>query len=212
MSTRYGLKGLIVVLLCCISSGVSSNSDEIIRALELTPNLENGKTTYPLCGSCHRNNGWGKPDGSYPVIAGQHRRVLIKQLADIRAKLRDNPVMYPFSDPATIGGAQAVADVAAYIASLPGDPNPGQGGGNNLAVGQKIYNDKCSQCHGDQAQGNDDAFIPRLQGQHYMYLLRQIQAVLTGYRKNANPAMAELVKSLSSEDMQSVADYISRLK
>jgi cytochrome c553 len=202
----------MVVLLTCTSFGVSSNSDEIIHALELTPSMDNGKKTYALCATCHHANGWGKADGSYPVIAGQHRRVLIKQLADIRAKLRDNPVMFPFSDPATIGGTQAIADVAAYIANLPSDPAPGQGGGAQLELGRKVYTEKCSQCHGEQAQGNDEAFIPRLNGQHYMYLLRQIQAILTGYRKNANPAMAELVKTLSEGEMQAVADYVSRLK
>lgn len=212
MHSRNLFRALILMLLGLTSLDVKSNDDEIIRALELTPSLENGKKIYPLCASCHLKNGWGKPDGSYPVIAGQHRRVLIKQLADIRAKLRDNPVMFPFSDPETIGGAQAIADVAAYIASLPPDPAPGQGGGTQLELGKKVYTEKCGQCHGEQAQGNDEAFIPRLNGQHYMYLLRQIQAILTGYRKNANPVMEALVKTLSADEMLAVADYVSRLK
>ncbi|MDQ1363550.1 MAG: hypothetical protein QG652_1411 [Pseudomonadota bacterium] len=202
----------IILLLGSVSLDARSSGEEIIRALELAPNPENGKTIYLLCASCHHDNGWGKSDGSFPVIAGQHRRVLIKQLADIRAKLRDNPVMYPFSDPETIGGAQAISDVAAYIAGLPSDPAPGQGDGKELVTGKTIFQDKCSACHGEQAQGNDDAFIPRLRGQHYAYLLRQIQGIRSGYRKNSNPAMAALVKSLSVPEMEAVADYVSRLQ
>lgn len=210
MFRRYMLNFLMILLLGVTSLDAASSSDEIIRALELTPNIENGKKIYPLCASCHHDNGWGRADGSYPVIAGQHRQVLIKQLADIRAKLRDNPVMFPFSDPETIGGVQAISDVSAYIARLPGNPEPGKGSGEQLVLGKKIFQDKCGQCHGEQAQGNDAEFIPRLKGQHYMYLLRQIQAVLTGYRKNANPVMVEMVKTLSTEEMQAVADYVSR--
>ena len=41
-----------------------------------------------------------------------------------------------------------------------------------------------------------------------MYLLRQIQAILTGYRKNANPVMEALVKTLSADEMLAVADYV----
>lgn len=211
MFRQYWLQISMILLLGVTSLDAASSSDELIQALELTPNSENGKKIYPLCASCHHDNGWGKSDGSYPVIAGQHRQVLIKQLADIRAKLRDNPVMFPFSDPATIGGVQAISDVSAYIASLPGDPEPGKGSGDQLVLGKKIFQEKCAQCHGEQAQGSDAEFIPRLKGQHYMYLLRQIQAILTGYRKNANPVMVEMVKTLSTEDMQAVADYVSRL-
>lgn len=211
MFRRYWLHIPMILLLCVTSLDATSSSDELIRALELTPSIEQGKKIYPLCASCHHDNGWGKADGSFPVIAGQHRRVLIKQLADIRAKLRDNPVMFPFSDPQTIGGAQAVSDLAAYIASLPVDPEPGKGPGIQLALGQKIFQDKCAQCHGDQAQGNDGEFIPRLKGQHYSYLLRQVQAVAKGYRKNSNPAMVILVKTLSEQEMAAVADYVSRL-
>ena len=210
MFRRYRLNIFMILLLGVTRLDAASSSDEIIRALELTPNIENGKKIYPLCASCHHDNGWGRADGSFPVIAGQHRRVLIKQLADIRSKLRENPVMFPFSDPATIGGVQAVSDLAAYIAVLPGDPTPGKGSGLQLDVGKKIFQDKCSQCHGEQAQGNDESFIPRLKGQHYSYLLRQIQGISNGYRKNSNPAMVILVKTLTVQEIEAVADYVSR--
>ena len=39
--------------------------------------------------------------------------MLLKQLADIRAGLRDSPTMYPFA--ATLTDPQELADVAAYI-------------------------------------------------------------------------------------------------
>ena len=156
----------IITLLGFFAACAMSSPDEITRALEMAPDIERGKALYPLCAACHMDTGWGKTDGSFPVIAGQHRRVMIKQMADIRAGNRDNPTMYPFTDPQTIGSAQAISDVTAYISSLPPNPHPGQGDGKNLASGEKLYRQHCAACHGDKGQGNDDAFVPRLRGQH----------------------------------------------
>jgi cytochrome c553 len=56
-----------------------------------------GEEGYETCGACHLPSGAGRPDGTFPQLAGQHTTVLIKQMADIRAGLRDNPTMYPFA-------------------------------------------------------------------------------------------------------------------
>lgn len=196
--------------LCAISTNANTEK-EITLALELAPNVENGGKIYPLCASCHMKDGWGKKDGSFPVIAGQHRNVLIKQLADIRSKNRDNPTMYPFTDPNSIGGMQGISDVTAYIAAMEKDPEPGVGDGKNLDLGKSIYQKRCIQCHGDNGQGNNDAFFPSLKGQHHAYLLRQLKWIRDGYRKNANEAMVVEVKALSDTELDAVADYLSRL-
>ncbi len=196
---------------CAISTNANV-TDEITQAIALKPDIENGKHIYRLCASCHLKNGWGKEDGSFPVIAGQHRNVLIKQLEDIRFKNRDNPTMYPFTDPESIGGIQGISDVTAYIASMEKDPAPGIGDGKNLTLGKKIYEKRCIQCHGDQGQGNNDAFFPSLKGQHHAYLLRQLKWIREGYRKNANEVMVTEVKALSDSELDAVADYLSRLR
>jgi cytochrome c553 len=211
MRKQHLIAGVILGLIGAMPLCAISNSDEITQSLELEPDIDKGAKIYPLCASCHLDNGWGKKDGSFPVIAGQHRKVLIKQLADIRARNRQNPTMYPFSDPEAIGGAQAIADVTAYIASLPPNPTPGTGDGQRIEPGEKTYRKQCVQCHGDNGQGNNDAFYPRIKGQHYAYLVRQLKWIRDGYRKNSDPAMALQVKSLSDDDIKAVADFISRL-
>lgn len=211
MSSRILNLSLVGFLLSATCGAEEVSVDELHKALSLTPNVENGKEIYPLCATCHLDNGWGKPDGSFPVIAGQHRQVLIKQLADIRARNRENPTMYPFSDPDTIGGAQAIADVTAYIAALSPDPDPGLGPGDRLDRGRTLYDDQCGDCHGARAEGNADAFFPKLSGQHFAYLVRQLRWLRDGFRKNGNPVMVERVKTYSDEDIDAVADYISRL-
>jgi len=201
----------ILALTCLFPTCATSTPESIMEAIELTPNIENGKKIYPLCATCHMQNGWGKKDGSFPVIAGQHRNVLIKQLSDIRTKNRDNPTMYPFSDPSSIGGSQGISDVTSYIATMKKDPEPGTGNGKNLKRAKDIYMKDCLQCHGDNGQGNNTAFFPSLKGQHYAYLLRQLKWIRDGYRKNSNPVMVTKVKSLSDNELEAVADYLSRL-
>ncbi len=178
----------------------------------LKPNLQAGKKTYELCATCHYANGWGKEDGSFPVIAGQHASVIKKQLADFRHRDRENPTMFPFTDNETLGGAQGIEDVTAYIAQLPVNPSPGKGDGKKLEQGKKLFAEKCAVCHGAQAEGNEAAIFPRLQGQHYGYLLRQLKWIRDGLRKNANAGMLEQIKGMDDETLASIADYISTIE
>lgn len=182
------------------------------EALNLTPDLKNGRDVYEVCSACHQLNGWGLTDGTFPQISGQHPKVAIKQLADIRALNRDNPTMYPFALPQEIGGAQSIADVAAYIAQLPMNPENGVGPGDDLAHGEQLYKDNCVRCHGETGEGDNEKFYPRVQGQHYNYLKRQYDWIKEGKRRNANPEMVKQIQGFTDKDTIAVLDYVSRLK
>jgi len=185
------------------------------EAMHLKPDLKNGIEVYEVCAACHLPEGWGMEEGTFPQLAGQHRNVLIKQLADIRALNRDNPTMYPFALPSSIGGAQSVADVTAYIAKLPMNPKNGKGpwkkGTPEFKHGQKLYKDNCVRCHGEKGEGNNEKFYPRIQGQHYKYMLRQFEWIRDGKRRNANPDMIKQIKAFSNKDMKAVINYVSHI-
>jgi cytochrome c553 len=182
------------------------------EAEKLTPDRKNGIEVFEVCSACHMLEGWGTTDGTFPQLAGQHRSVLIKQLADIRALNRDNPTMYPFALPSEIGGAQSIADVTDYISKLPMNPENGVGPGTNLANGEKLFKENCVRCHGDRGQGIPEKFYPLIQGQHYNYLLRQFEWIRDKKRRNANPEMVKQIAGFSQDDMIAVVDYVSRLK
>ena len=194
------------------TSSWNQGGGEQDEALHLTPDHENGIEVYEVCSACHQLNGWGLDDGTFPQIAGQHYTVIIKQLADIRALNRDNPTMYPFALPSEIGGSQSIADVAEYISNLPMNPNNGVGAGDDLEHGAQLYKDNCVRCHGENGEGDNDKFYPRIHGQHYNYLVRQYQWIKEGKRRNANPDMVQQIQTFTERDTLAVLDYVSRLK
>ncbi|MDP6979961.1 MAG: c-type cytochrome [Myxococcota bacterium] len=184
---------------------------EIERALTLQPNAEDGLKIYRECAACHMPEGWGYTTGLVPQLAGQHRQVIIKQLADIRAGNRENPLMEPYSSVESIGGAQAIADVAEYIDTLEITIENGKGDGSDLALGKKLYEANCVRCHGADGAGDPEKYIPRIQAQHYKYLVRQLERMLEGKRKNADPEMLAQVKGFNPSELDAILDYVSRL-
>lgn len=193
-------------------NGPQAALEEAKLAISLTPNLDKGRELYKICVVCHGPEGWGSSNGYYPQVAGQLPSVTIKQLADIRARNRDNPTMYPFSMPSTLGGAQEMANVAAYIAALPMSPVNDFGPGHDLELGERVYKKECAECHGDKGQGDAKEHIPLILGQHYSYLKRQFTWIRYGKRRNADEKMVKQIQRFTGREVSAVMDYVSRLR
>ena len=77
--------------------------------------------------------------------------------------------------------------------------------------GRDVYARDCAGCHGEHGEGRAELFYPMLESQHYNYLLREIDLILTGQRGNSNPAMPPIVSNLSADDKRAVAAYLAQL-
>lgn len=187
---------------------------EKIEALNKKGDVTRGEEAYEICGACHLPSGAGRPDGTFPQLAGQHTTVLIKQMADIRAGLRDNPTMYPFA--ATLIDPQELADVSAYIQSLciPVEHGKYEGADASMQIakGKELYEKQCLECHGKNGEGDQAKFYPVIAGQHYKYLLRQMTEIRDGKRRNSNPDMVKIIKPYTDEKLVAISAYQASLK
>ncbi|MFZ5441948.1 MAG: c-type cytochrome [Myxococcota bacterium] len=188
----------------------NAQEGEKIEALKMKGDAKAGEEAYEVCSACHLPSGAGRADGTFPQLAGQHSTVLIKQIADIRAGLRDNPIMYPFA--ATLTDPQELANVAAYIETLKIPRDNGRGPGTDLETGKKLYERDCKTCHMPNGEGDKDKFYPVLAGQHYKYMLRQATEIRDGKRRNANPDMVKIIKPYTDKEIDAIVDYMSRLE
>src|SRR5512145_951821 len=127
-----------------------------------------GQTKAAVCGACHGPDG-NSPAPTFPKLAGQGERYLLKQMKDIKSGAR--PVV-PMTGLLDNLSDQDLADISAYFASQKGsvgqaDPKLVARGealfrGGNLAAGMPA----CSGCHSPNGEGNDLAGFPQLGGQH----------------------------------------------
>lgn len=171
-----------------------------------------GEALYDTCAACHGVDGAGVSDGSVPAIAGQHLRVLVRQLEQYRHGRRWDPRMEHFAAENNLATPQQLADVARYISSLRPVAGTAAGDGVHRAYGSRVYAQRCASCHGATAQGSNARGMPRLAGQHYAYLLRQLHDTVEGRRPNLRRDHRLLFSDFQQAEFEGLADYLSRLR
>lgn len=184
---------------------------ELDAAVHSTPNLDHGAELFRNCAICHGSSGQGTLDGGVARIGGQHVSVIVKQLVDYRHDRRWDIRMEHFADQHHLVNPQSIMDVASYIHGLAADVAPGVGDGELALHGSELYAARCASCHGLSGDGNAAKLIPRIAGQHYEYLMRQMYDAVDGRRPNMSRAHVKMFARLNREDIVGLADFLSRL-
>lgn len=207
------LSALTMTAAPLVAAAVANGAQESRDALNARPNLDKGAQLFKTCAVCHETSGGGTPDGHVPRISGQHFSVLVKQLVDYRNHRRWDPLMEFASDSHLLKSAQDLADVAAYISEIETLPEVGVsvGSGEYLSRGTEVYARSCASCHGKSGNGSGRRTIPRVAGQNYAYLVRQMHDAVEGRRPNFSAAHVQLLKGLDYADIMGVADYLARI-
>jgi cytochrome c553 len=201
---------LLIIAMASIAYGASDAQREFDAVLSSKPDAAHGQQIFVICAPCHGAYGGGTPDGRIPAIAGQHFRVIAAQLVDFRHDQRWDALMEHFSDAHNLGQTSDVADVAAYISRLQPVYTSDVGDGKFVSNGSKLYARSCASCHGTAGNGENRRGYPRLAGQHYGYLLRQMHDAVDGRRPNFNRAHVRLLAGLDRSDFEALADYLAR--
>jgi cytochrome c oxidase subunit 2 len=149
------------------------------------PDPDAGRAAYAVCSACHGANGEGNQAMNAPKLAGQQDWYLKRQLANYKNGVRgthEDDVFGQQMAPmvATLASEAALANVIAYIGTLPDSPAP-QTVSGNTENGEKIYAN-CQACHGSDGQGIWALKAPRLAGASDWYMATQIRNYQQGVR------------------------------
>jgi cytochrome c553 len=171
------------------------------------------ETAMRNCGWCHGIAAQGIAVA--PRLAGQRPQYILNQLVDLSLHARDNPNSRQYMwGPAANLNPHTAQVLAAYLASLPGEP--ASDGHSGLADrGREIYLSgipeanvvSCAACHGPNAEGVRD--IPRLGGLQYVYLRKRLEQWGEGYHTTAKAPMPRIAAKLSDYDIDALASYLS---
>jgi cytochrome c553 len=208
---RFDQRALWLLAMLPMLAAGSPNGD-LNDVLRTKADATRGAQLYAQCAACHGADGNGETNGSTPRIAGQHYRVLAKQLVDFRGGKRWDFRMEGMADSHHLKGAQDIADVAVYITGLTRAGTRGLGSGEFAAEGARLFAAQCQSCHGAKAEGDAARGVPRLAGQHYAYLMRQMYDAVDGRRPALPRLHSQRIAPLDFQQVRAVADYLARIE
>src|SRR5262245_53918417 len=175
-----------------------------------------GKQLFELCAQCHESDGRGNHETLAPAIAGLPSWFVSGQIHKFRNGGRGTHFddisgmrMRPMS--MWLRNDEDIANVAAYIASLPRVRSEPTLTGGDAQTGQQKYV-PCIACHGANGEGNQALNAPPLAGASDWYQLTSLQKFKAGVR-GTNPkdttGMLMRPMSMTLADEQAMKDVIA---
>lgn len=168
---------------------------------------EAGRQKAEPCIACHGANG-NSTVPQFPILAGQTARYLYLQLKDFKEGRRKETLMEPFI--ANLS-REDMFDLSAFFASQrlrAPDFNVDE----TRALRGKAKADEvlCTMCHLGGFKGQNE--IPRVAGQHYAYVVKQLRDFKTYRRTNDAGNMASVSKTLTDQDIEDLGHYLTSLR
>jgi cytochrome c553 len=165
-----------------------------------------GKEKAAVCGACHGVDG-NSTIPQYPMLAGQTSRYIYLQLKDFKESRRKDPLMSPM---AANLSKKDMFDLAAYYAAQKPINQNSKGDVSKAARGKQVADAAlCTMCHLGGFSGQNE--VPRVAGQHYEYVLKQLKDFKTKTRTNDAGNMTAVLRTIPDEDLEALAAYIASL-
>jgi cytochrome c553 len=164
------------------------------------------KDKVAVCAACHGEDG-NNDNPQYPVLAGQSARYLYLQLRDFKAGRRHDPQMEPMAKPLAPEDMLALAD---WFSRQKPRPSAFKADPAKVAAGKaKADADLCTMCHLGGFVGQNE--IPRVAGQHYAYIKKQLEDFRAKRRANDGGNMTSVSSNLTDADIENLAQYVTSL-
>jgi cytochrome c553 len=165
-----------------------------------------GKEKAAVCAACHGADG-NSTVPLYPSLAGQTARYLYLQLKDFKEGRRKDPLMSPM---AANLSREDMHDLAAYFAAEKPAPSSFKIDPAKATEGKRVADAAlCTMCHQGGFAGQNE--VPRVASQHYDYIVKQLKDFRDKRRTNDAGTMAAYTKSLTDEQIDALAQYVTNL-
>jgi cytochrome c553 len=182
----------------------------------LAQDVARGEELYQLCAQCHGEDGAGNPVALAPSIAVLPPWYIEGQLKKFKSGGRGTHFddisgmrMRPMS--MWLEGDADIANVAAYVATLPKVAAPATLAGGNPETGKQKYV-PCIACHGMNGEGNQALNSPPLAGMSDWYQkvsLEKFKAGVRGTNPKDTTGMLMRPMSMTLADEQAMLDVIA---
>ena len=169
--------------------------------------IEAGRAKSQVCATCHGADG-NSQSGQFPNLAGQTWRYIYVQLKDYKEGRRSDPVMTSIAAPLS---RQDMIDIANYFAAQKAKPSTFKADDAKVRLGRaKADETLCAMCHMGGFAGQNE--IPRVAGQQYDYIIKQLRDFKARARTNDAGNMTSVAQTLSDTDIENLGHFITSLR
>ena len=159
-----------------------------------------------LCTACHGPNG-NATIAVNPILAGQTSRYLYLQLRDFQEGRRSDPQMSPIAKDLT---RDEMRELAEYFAAQKPAPQTFKTSADKAKLGRaKSDETLCTMCHLGGFAGQNE--IPRVAGQNYDYIVKQLKDFKDKKRTNDAGNMLSVSRTLSDTDIENLGHFLAGL-
>lgn len=189
--------------LVCLLGGLALLLCEATQAQD----VEAGRNKAQVCIACHGPNG-NSSNPQTPILAGQTSRYLYLQMKDFKEGRRKHPSMEAMIARLT---REDMFDLAAFFAAQRLRAAEFKVDEARALRGKaKADEVLCTMCHLGGFMGQNE--IPRVAGQHFDYVVKQLRDFKTYRRTNDAGNMASVSKTLTDQDIGDLGHYLAGLR
>jgi cytochrome c553 len=159
-----------------------------------------------VCTACHGEGGRSVITAN-PILAGQTSRYLYLQLRDFQEGRRSDPQMSPM----VVGlSRDELRELADYFSAQKPAPQNFKVDPEKARLGKlKAEETLCTMCHLGGFLGQNE--IPRVAGQHYDYVVKQLKDFKARKRTNDAGNMTSVSNTLSDADIDHLGHFLAGL-
>lgn len=144
-----------------------------------------------------------------PSLGGQPQFYLTIQLLMFRERLRVVEPMNQMMKGVSDGDLRRMADLIARLP--PPQPADGPADPDRIKKGQALAEqNRCNFCHQGSYSGEQN--VPRLAGQREDYLVKSLREFKNNSRRGYDASMADVLYSISDEQILDLAYFLSRFR